>query len=41
MWDLPKGKREVGESDKECALREVDEECGLTNLSLNRFLKKT
>lgn len=41
MWDLPKGKREVGESDKECALREVVEECGLTNLSLNSFLKKT
>ena len=30
MWDF-KGKREVGESDKECALREVVEECGLTN----------
>ena len=41
MWDLPKGKREVGESDKECALREVVEECGLTNLSLNSFFKKT
>ena len=40
-WDLPKGKREVGESDKDCALREVVEECGLTNLSLNSFFKKT
>ena len=41
MWDLPKGKREVGESDNVCAFREVIEECGLTNLSLNSFLKKT
>ncbi len=29
MWDLPKGHREAGESLRECALREVTEECGL------------
>ncbi|MFI3295134.1 MAG: NUDIX domain-containing protein [Rikenellaceae bacterium] len=29
IWDLPKGKREEGESDEQCALREVSEECGL------------
>jgi 8-oxo-dGTP diphosphatase len=28
-WALPKGKCEVGESDEECALREVEEETGL------------
>jgi 8-oxo-dGTP pyrophosphatase MutT (NUDIX family) len=29
MWDLPKGHREPGESERECAAREVCEECGL------------
>jgi 8-oxo-dGTP diphosphatase len=28
-WTLPKGKAEPGESDKDCALREVEEETGL------------
>jgi 8-oxo-dGTP diphosphatase len=28
-WTLPKGKLERGESDEECALREVEEETGL------------
>lgn len=28
-WTLPKGKAEEGESDEECALREVAEETGL------------
>jgi 8-oxo-dGTP diphosphatase len=28
-WTLPKGKVEAGESDEECALREVEEETGL------------
>ncbi len=28
-WDLPKGKRESGESNSETALREVEEECGV------------
>ena len=28
-WSLPKGKRDPGESDEECALREVQEETGL------------
>ena len=28
-WTLPKGKAERGESDEECALREVEEETGL------------
>jgi 8-oxo-dGTP pyrophosphatase MutT (NUDIX family) len=29
-WSLPKGKADAGESDAECALREVEEETGLT-----------
>jgi 8-oxo-dGTP diphosphatase len=28
-WSLPKGKAEPGESDEECALREVEEETSL------------
>jgi len=28
-WDLPKGKLEKGESIKEAAMREVEEECGV------------
>ncbi|HTF81270.1 MAG TPA: NUDIX domain-containing protein [Cytophagales bacterium] len=27
LWDLPKGKLDPGESMKQCALREVEEEC--------------
>jgi 8-oxo-dGTP pyrophosphatase MutT (NUDIX family) len=28
-WTIPKGKAAVGETDEECALREVEEETGL------------
>ena len=28
-WSFPKGKREPGETDEECAIREVREETGL------------
>jgi 8-oxo-dGTP pyrophosphatase MutT (NUDIX family) len=30
-WDLPKGHIESGEPPEECALREVHEECGISN----------
>lgn len=33
-WDLPKGKLEAGETIEEGALREVEEETGLTNVIL-------
>lgn len=41
MWDLPKGKKEEGESTEENALREVMEETGLCGLKLLRFLENT
>ena len=34
FWDLPKGKLESGESIQDCALREVEEECGVSNLEI-------
>lgn len=41
MWDLPKGHLDEGESDEECALREVREECGVVNLTLGGLLCDT
>ena len=34
FWDLPKGKLEHGESIQDCALREVEEECGVIDLEI-------
>ncbi len=34
LWDLPKGKIEKGEGKRVAALREVEEECGITGLSI-------
>ncbi|MBD3639335.1 MAG: NUDIX domain-containing protein, partial [Crocinitomicaceae bacterium] len=28
-WDIPKGKLDSGESIEQCAVREIEEECGL------------
>ncbi len=36
VWDLPKGKIEKGENRKEAAVREVEEECGITNLFVEK-----
>lgn len=38
FWDLPKGKQEEGEDIAVTALREVEEECGLTNLQQGDLL---
>ena len=40
-WDLPKGKVDKGESIESAALREVEEETGVTNLEIERFLHTT
>lgn len=37
-WDLPKGKMEKGESPEACALREVEEECGVKGLRIIKDL---
>ena len=41
VWDLPKGKLEKGEEIEECAIREVEEECGISNVKLIKDLIKT
>ena len=40
-WDLPKGKIEKGEKKKEAAIREVEEECGVSGLKIEKKLQKT
>ncbi|WP_372772996.1 NUDIX hydrolase [Mangrovibacterium sp.] len=40
-WDLPKGKIEANESVEEAALREVEEECGLSGIRLGRRITST
>lgn len=41
IWDLPKGKLHKNESIQDCALREVSEETGLTNLNITKQLQST
>ncbi|MEN8835360.1 MAG: NUDIX domain-containing protein, partial [Polaribacter sp.] len=41
VWDLPKGGIEKGESKEIAAIREVEEECGITNLSILKQLPTT
>ncbi len=40
-WDLPKGKREKNEAIEDCALRECEEECGISGLSIVKQLSST
>jgi 8-oxo-dGTP pyrophosphatase MutT (NUDIX family) len=40
-WDLPKGKQDRGETLEACALREVEEETGVRNLEIKKFLMIT
>ncbi len=41
VWDLPKGKMDEGETKKQTALREVEEETGVKDLRLGPKLAKT
>ncbi len=41
FWDLPKGKLDPGETIPQCALREVQEETGLTQIQLNEIITIT
>ncbi len=41
VWDLPKGKMEKGEDFETTALREVEEETGLTGLEVSGLLLST
>lgn len=40
-WDLPKGKIEKGEKIEDAAIREVEEECGITNLTITKPMINT
>ena len=40
-WDLPKGKLERSESIEQCAIREVEEECGVSGLIITQKLEET
>ncbi len=40
-WDLPKGKLDEGETVDACALREVEEETGIKDTIIERFLTNT
>ncbi len=40
-WDLPKGKLEANESIETCAQREIEEETGVTKLTLKRKIGET
>ncbi len=40
-WDLPKGKLEIGEGKKEAAIREVEEETGIQDVTIVCKLGKT
>lgn len=40
-WDIPKGKLKKKEDVELGAIREIEEECGVTNLSINSFICDT
>ncbi|MFP4556335.1 MAG: NUDIX hydrolase [Bacteroidales bacterium] len=40
-WDLPKGKVDDGENSEQAAVREVMEECGITNIKITNPLTTT
>ncbi|MCC8089677.1 MAG: NUDIX domain-containing protein [Rikenellaceae bacterium] len=40
-WDLPKGKKENNEDSRSCAVREVEEECGINGVIAGEFITET
>lgn len=40
-WDLPKGKLDKGETPAEAAVRECEEECGISQLTIEKELPST
>ena len=40
-WDLPKGKLDKGETIEAAAIREIEEETGVGELTITSFLAKT
>ena len=40
-WDLPKGRMEKNENEEETAIREVEEECGVSELNIVKLLSKS
>lgn len=41
QWDMPKGKLDEGETIEDCAVREVEEETGISNIKLCGILQTT
>jgi 8-oxo-dGTP pyrophosphatase MutT (NUDIX family) len=41
IWDLPKGHMKKGEEKTDCALREVEEECGIDDLKIVKYIETT
>ena len=40
-WDLPKGKLDPGETSTQAAIRECEEECGISQLTIEKELPST
>lgn len=38
LWDIPKGKMDAGEKPEETAVREIEEECGISAPKINRLI---
>lgn len=41
IWDIPKGKVEKGEKNRHAAIREVEEECGISGLEITKKAVKS
>lgn len=41
FWDIPKGKIEKNENPEEGAVREIEEECGILNPKIEKFICET